>query len=93
MPYTEQYIKEHFDEPQFRRCYWCKHYYTDMFCGYNSSNCWIYGSLDMDQKERHPDKTAQTCPDFTLSEKKREKELSWAMKYLMKGDQQNVKEN
>lgn len=86
MPYTEQYIKEHFDEPQFRRCYWCKHYYTDGFCGYNSSNCWIYGSLDVDQKERHPDKTAQTCPDFTLSEKRREKELSWAMKYLMKGD-------
>ena len=50
MPYTEQYIKEHLDEPQFRRCYWCKHYYTDGFCGYNSSNCWIYGSLDADQK-------------------------------------------
>ena len=50
MPYTEQYIKEHLDEPKFRRCYWCKHYYTDGFCGYNSSNCWIYGSLDADQK-------------------------------------------
>lgn len=57
-----------------------------MFCGYNSSNCWIYGSLDVDQKEHHPDKTVQTCPDFTLSKKRREKELSWAMKYLMKED-------
>lgn len=48
-----------------RWCYNCKHYYTDTFCGYNASNCYIYGSLDCDQKERHPDRTADTCKDYT----------------------------
>lgn len=47
-----------------RWCYDCKHYYKDTFCGYSASNCYIYGSLDCDQRERHPDKTADTCKDY-----------------------------
>lgn len=45
-------------------CYDCKNYYTSTFCGYNASYCRVHGSLDMDQKERHPDITANTCEDY-----------------------------
>lgn len=47
-----------------RKCNKCKSYFTETTCGYNSSNCRIYGSLDCDQKERHPDTAAETCPEF-----------------------------
>lgn len=46
-------------------CRDCDHYRTSLFCGYESSHCEIYGSLDMDQHERHPDTSAATCPRFT----------------------------
>lgn len=45
-------------------CYDCKNYYKSRFCGYDSSNCQILGSLDMNQKIYHPDKTAQYCSYF-----------------------------
>lgn len=48
-----------------RQCYDCDNYYTSYFCGYNSSNCKIYGSLDVDQHERHPDTAGATCESFT----------------------------
>lgn len=51
-----------------RKCSNCKNFYTDTFCGYNACNCRIYGSLDVDQKERHPDTAAETCKEY--SEKK-----------------------
>ena len=47
-----------------RKCAHCKHYFNETTCGYTSSNCRIYGSLDCDQNERHPDTAAETCPDF-----------------------------
>ena len=47
-----------------RWCYDCKNYFTSRFCGYNASNCKIYGSLDCDQKEWHPDEIADTCKDY-----------------------------
>ena len=47
-----------------RWCYDCDHYRSSYFCGYNASECRIYGSLDVDQRERHPDKTADTCKDY-----------------------------
>lgn len=47
-----------------RKCAHCKNYFTETTCGYTSSNCRIYGSLDCDQKERRPDTAAATCPDF-----------------------------
>lgn len=47
-----------------RVCYNCRHYKTSLFCGYISSHCEIYGSLDMDQHERHPDTAAATCDKF-----------------------------
>lgn len=46
------------------RCRNCKNFYTDNFCGYSACRCKIYGSLDVDQNERHPDTAAKTCPDF-----------------------------
>lgn len=46
-------------------CRDCDHFRTCLFCGYESSNCEIHGSLDVDQHERHPDATATTCSDFT----------------------------
>lgn len=51
-----------------RRCYDCVNFYYDCFCGYNACNCKVYGSLDVDQTERHPDRTAKTCPDFISKE-------------------------
>lgn len=45
-------------------CTDCKHFYYDCFCDYESNNCHIYGSLDLDQKERHPAETAMTCKDY-----------------------------
>ena len=50
-------------------CYDCKNYYKSRFCGYDSSNCQILGSLDMDQNKYHPDKTAQYCPYFESNNK------------------------
>lgn len=47
-----------------RTCYNCDNYFTSYFCGYNSSNCKIHGSLDVDQHERHPDTEAARCKDF-----------------------------
>lgn len=52
-----------------RWCYDCENYYTSTFCGYDASKCKIYGSLDMDQKERHPDRTADTCKDYSFKGK------------------------
>lgn len=51
-----------------RKCYNCKHFWASYFCGYNSSNCNVYGSLDMDQEVRHPDTAAGSCKRY---EKKR----------------------
>lgn len=45
-------------------CYDCEHCYSSHFCGWTSYGCKIYGSLDIDQQERHPDKTANTCPKY-----------------------------
>lgn len=48
-----------------RKCRNCDHFFESYFCGYNSSNCKVHGSLDMDQHERHPDTEAARCKDFT----------------------------
>ncbi len=45
-------------------CYDCIHYRTSYFCGYDSSYCDKFGSLDMDQNVRHPDTTADICPKY-----------------------------
>lgn len=46
-------------------CNDCIHFYKETTCGYSSCNCYIYGSLDMDQHERHPGVTANTCKDYS----------------------------
>lgn len=51
-----------------RKCYTCQNFRREFFCGYGACRCDIYGSLDVDQKERHPDRTAATCPDYTPNE-------------------------
>lgn len=51
-----------------RKCYNCKNFFTSYFCGYNSSNCKVYGSLDMDQKVRHPDTAAESCDRYEKRE-------------------------
>lgn len=58
-------------------CYDCTHYYTDTFCGYSASNCRIYGSLDCDQRVRHPDRTADTCKDYENNGR-----AAWFEKYI-----------
>ena len=50
-------------------CYDCIHYQTSSFCGYDHCSCAVYGSLDMDQNERHPDITADICKDYKNSGK------------------------
>lgn len=47
-----------------RKCRNCDHFRESYFCGYVSSHCEVHGSLDMDQKERHPDTEAARCDDF-----------------------------
>lgn len=47
-----------------RWCYDCGHFYRSYFCGYDECMCELYGSIDCGQKERHPDKTADTCKDY-----------------------------
>lgn len=54
-----------------KKCYNCSNFYYDCFCGYNACSCYIYGSLDMDQHERHPDTAAETCAEY--EEKGKEK--------------------
>lgn len=46
------------------KCKNCKYYFTETTCGYTSSNCRIYGSLDCDQTERHPDTAATNCSNY-----------------------------
>lgn len=45
-------------------CYDCKSFYYDCFCDYNACMCCQYGSLDVDQHERHPDVNAMTCLNY-----------------------------
>ena len=52
-----------------RKCYDCTNFYRDHFCGYAACNCKVFGSLDCDQKERHPDTTAATCPEYYVTTK------------------------
>ena len=47
-----------------KSCYKCINFYQNTFCGYSACRCKVYGSLDMDQKERHPDTAAETCPEY-----------------------------
>lgn len=61
--YLELY-KQWEQDKNHKWCQDCKHFYYDCFCGYKSCNCRIYGSLDIDQKERHPAETANTCEDY-----------------------------
>lgn len=35
-----------------RKCYTCQYFHREFFCGYGACKCDIYGSLDVDQKER-----------------------------------------
>lgn len=51
-------------EPE-RKCYNCEQFFRSTFCGYDSCNCKIHGSLDVDQHERHPDTEAARCKDYT----------------------------
>jgi len=51
-------------------CYSCTNFFYDCFCGYKACRCKIYGNIDLGQCERHPDYTAQTCPDYKKTEGK-----------------------
>lgn len=55
-------------------CRNCRNYRTSYFCGYISRYCEVYGSLDVDQNERHPDTAAKTCPRYEEKEIKEERE-------------------
>jgi len=48
-------------------CYFCENYYTVNGGGYSQCYCKKYGSLDVDQQERHPDKTANFCDNYKES--------------------------
>lgn len=65
----EQEAEKTEEHPE-RKCYDCANFYRDHFCGYAACNCKVYGSLDCDQRERHPDKTAAACPDYKEGQKK-----------------------
>lgn len=61
----ESTVKHTPETPLEVKCCNCRYYHTSLFCGYYSSHCDVYGSLDMDQTERHPDTAAMTCPNYT----------------------------
>lgn len=52
-------------------CYDCENYYEVFFGGYESSNCIVVGSLDIDQKIYHPDKSADVCKQYRQKDGKR----------------------
>lgn len=69
--YPAQQEPERRDRPEEERagscarvCYNCRHFFKSYFCGYEQCRCKIYGSLDVDQKARHPDTAAESCADF-----------------------------
>lgn len=46
-------------------CYDCINYYTASFCGYDEAYCKIFGGIDpYHRTERHPDRTADSCPEY-----------------------------
>lgn len=55
-----------------KKCYDCSNFYYDCFCGYKACSCHIYGSLDMDQHERHPSTAAETCAEYEEKEKEKQ---------------------
>lgn len=44
----------------------CNFYYEGCFGGYRVCMCKVYGSLDVDQRERHPSTAAQTCKMYNI---------------------------
>lgn len=62
------------EQENSRTCYNCKNFFNSYFCGYSSSNCKVYGSLDMDQKVRHPDTAAENCDRYEKKEPAEPKE-------------------
>lgn len=62
------------------RCYDCVNYFESCFCGYNECRCKKYGSLDVGQKERHPDTAASVCPDYAPKQKEEKKEIVFQIK-------------
>lgn len=50
-----------------RTCYNCCNYFEmGSFGGYVTSNCKLFGSLDVDQRERHPTTSAETCKFYDI---------------------------
>ena len=45
-------------------CYDCENFYEAYACGYSECCCKKFGSIDIGQRERHPDITADTCPEY-----------------------------
>lgn len=60
-------------------CYDCVNYYQATLCGYNESCCKKFGSLDLGQTERRPDKTANTCTEYESNGKD-----PWFFQYYQK---------
>lgn len=52
-----------------RKCHNCENFYRNWVCGYGKCMCKVHGSLDVDQKERHPDRTAKTCEEYRQERK------------------------
>lgn len=51
-------------------CYQCCNFYRDgCFGGYSMCMCKVYGSLDADQRERHPSTAALTCKMYNIPPK------------------------
>lgn len=48
-----------------RKCYNCENFYQSWFGGYGKCCCRVHGSIDADQKERHPDTAAANCKEYT----------------------------
>lgn len=47
-----------------RKCENCNSFKRLVFCGYEQAFCKAFGSLDVDQSERHPDEAGAACPKF-----------------------------
>lgn len=60
-------------------CHECCNFYLEgCFGSYSMRMCKIYGSLDCDQNERHPDTAAKSCPNYNIiPQVQRQKIIKW----------------
>lgn len=76
---TQEYMKYKYEIENNKKkwCYDCENFFHEHMCGYSSCNCKIYGVIDCNQTEIHPDKFTNKCKYYNRSNKP-----LWIYKYI-----------